>query len=508
MTLAIDKFLENLNESKLLSPARLSKAKEKFEETGKALETDSFSEFLISQNLLTGWQKSYLLQGKTKGFFIGAYKILRILGRGGNSYVYLAEHRRLKQQRAIKILARKRVKNQRDSSLKRFIQEARETAKLDHPNVIKCYDIGVEGKMYYLVMEYVQGRDLHSIVRDKGVLDFKLAASCVYQTATGLKYIKENGLIHRDMKPGNVFATAKGTIKILDLGLALLDRSENFDPSITIMHNDNIGTADYLAPEQALNSHQVDHRVDIYGLGCTLYYLLAGQPPFPEGTVVQRIAQHQSVMPQDLLELRPDCPKPLRDLCWSMIQKDPADRIQTYDEILDRIRLFSFGKDTAAGSPPQTNAPPQFVGDQFSHSQLDLGANNGGGFPGEFSGDPLDLGDISNYAIDEDPLSLPSETMPLGNHRSDTDPGRPKKIVRQGGPGVRKNQGSYWDGDEDDKESAAYQRFIARERLKTLWVFIGVAIGVAVAIATVVVMRTTEKVMEEKQLPPATQRES
>ncbi len=435
MSLTIDKFIENLNESKLVSAAKLSSARDKFRASGHTMEADSFSRFLIEEELLTPWQNSYLMQGKTKGFFIGAYKILKILGKGGNSYVYLAEHKRLKQLRAIKILARRRVKNQRDSSLKRFIQEARETAKLDHPNVIRCFDIGVEGKMYYLVMEYVQGRDLHRIVRDKGPLDFGLAASCVFQTAMGLKYIKENGLIHRDIKPGNIFATAKGTIKILDLGLALLDRSENFDPSITIMHNDNIGTADYLAPEQALNSHEVDHRVDIYGLGCTLYYLLVGHAPFPEGTVVQRIAKHQSVMPTDILELRPDCPQPLRDLCWHMIQKDAGDRIQDYDQLLERIRQFRFGNSTTPRPMPSPLA------NQFSHSQLNVGGSDSSTM---LNGDPLDMGDISGYAIDEDPLAIPSETMPLGGAQSDTDVGRKNKTPPQN-PGVRKSKDNYWD---------------------------------------------------------------
>ena len=494
MTATIEQFVQILRESKLLNAAQISDAQEKFTQTGKELETNAFADFLVEQDILTSWQKYYLLKGKTKGFFIGSYKIRKIIGRGGNSYVYLGEHIRLKQQRAIKVLARSRMKGQQNTNLKRFIQEARETAKLDHPNVIRCFDIGNKGELYYLVMEYVKGKDLHRIVRDKGPLDFALAANCIFQAAQGLKYIHENGLVHRDIKPGNIFATTNGTIKILDLGLARLDRSgDNVDPSMTIMHNDNIGTADYLAPEQALNSHLVDHRVDIYGLGCTLYYLLVGKPPFPEGTVVQRIAQHQSVMPQEIYELRPDCPAPMRDLCWHMIQKRPEDRVQTYDEVINRIKHWKMGT-------TNTGQSANFSDIHFSSSQLGTGDASMPLNPMDPFEDPLAIGDISDYAVPG------SETLPLGNHGSDTDV--PHQLAQQAhaNPGVRGGKKQYWN--KKQSEEAAYQKFLARERLKTMWVLIGLGLGIAIAIATFVVLRTTEKVIEEEtKLPPPTARE-
>ena len=500
MTATIDKFIANLHESKLLSPARVEQAKEKFVSSGRILEVETFSNYLVDEHLLTPWQKSYLLKGKTKGFFLGPYKILKIIGRGGNSFVYAGEHIRLKQLRALKVLARTRTRGQEGSSVKRFVREARETAKLDHPNVIKCYDIGVKGELYYLVLEYVKGTDLHKVVSNKGPLSFDLVASCIFQAAQGLRYIKQNGLIHRDIKPGNIFATKSGTIKILDLGLALLDRNDNFDPSITIMHNDNIGTADYLAPEQALNSHHVDHRVDIYGLGCTMYFLLVGHAPFPEGTVVQRIAKHQAVMPQDIMELRPDCPRALRDLCWKMIQKSPDARVQSYDEIINQIKQWRSGTSQSVNS------------DSFS-AQMSMPLDD---MPSFNPNDPLELGDISQYAIDApDPadhtmvgaLHSP-ETMPLNSFSTDTDTRQQARAaVGQAQAPARPPQGGYWKN--DDKESDAYKRFIARERLKTIWVFVGFGLGIAIAIATVVVMRTTEKVIEDAVAkPPVSSRDS
>ena len=501
MTATIDQFMEHLQESKLLPAARVKQAQEKFDGTGQPFEVEPFSEFLVKEELITPWQKSYLLQGKTKGFFLGAYKILKIIGRGGNSFVYVGEHVRLKQMRALKVLARSRTRGQQDSSVKRFVREARETAKLDHPNVIKCYDIGVKGELYYLVLEYVKGTDLHKVVQKKGPLSFELVASCIFQAAQGLRYIHQNGLIHRDIKPGNIFATKSGTIKILDLGLALLDRSDNFDPSITIMHNDNIGTADYLAPEQAINSHHVDHRVDIYGLGCTMYYLLAGHAPFPEGSVVQRIAKHQSVMPQDIMELRPDCPRELRDLCWHMMQKSPQARVQSYDEIISRIKQWRSG----------TSQSANLNMDSFS-AEMSMPLNE---MPSFNPNEPLDFGDISQYAIESPAPHQHSmsgrmhspETMPLNSFSSDTASRRQVGHAATGAQApVPPQKGGYWN--KEEKESDAYNRFIARERLKTMWVFIGFGLGIAIAIATVIVMRTTEKAIEDNALPAATSRET
>ena len=500
MTATIDKFMQNLSESKLVSPARISQAKKKFGQSGQSLEANSFSQFLVDEDILTSWQKYYLLKGKTKGFFIGSYKIKKIIGRGGNSYVYLGEHIRLKQLRAIKVLARNRRKGKQDTHLKRFIQEARETAKLDHPNVIRCYDISQSGKLYYLVMEFVNGKDLHKIVQDQGPLEFALAANCIYQAAKGLKYIHENGLIHRDIKPGNIFATTDGTIKILDLGLARLDHSESADPSMTIMANDNIGTADYLAPEQALNSHKVDHRVDIYGLGCTLYYLLVGKPPFPNGTVVQRIAQHQSVMPTDVYEFRPDCPKPLRNLCWQMIQKRPEDRVQTYDDVITQVKNWKLGG-TSSQSASFSNA--RFTGSQLGSDDPSMSLSSL-----ETFNDPLAIGNTSNYVVD-DPLATSQtdllqacETMPLGDQSSDTDvPQARSNGHRLANPGIRRQKQGYWN--KDQSEEAAYQKFVARERLKMLWVLIGLGLGIAFAGATVVFMQTAEKVIKEDNRRPA-----
>ena len=241
------------------------------------------------------------------------------------SSVYLAEHTLMHQRRAIKVLPKQRVND--SSYLQRFHLEAQATAALDHPNIVRAYDIGNEGSTHYLVMEFVPGQDLSRIVKERGkdFLDYELVADYIAQAADGLQHAHDAGVIHRDVKPANLLIDTRGTVKVLDMGLALF--SDDGRESLTIAHNENVlGTADYLAPEQALNSHDVNFRADIYGLGCTLYFALTGHAPFCDGTLAQRIAKHQSQKPPEIRIDRPDCPAELVELCDRMMAKKPADR--------------------------------------------------------------------------------------------------------------------------------------------------------------------------------------
>jgi serine/threonine-protein kinase len=238
------------------------------------------------------------------------------------------------QRRAIKVLPKDRVND--SSYLARFRLEAQATARLDHRNIVRAYDIDHEKDQHYIVMEYVRGRDLQGMVKEDGPLPLDVACQYMIQAAQGLEHAHEIKLIHRDIKPANLLVDERGVLKLLDLGLALFTNSEM--ASLTIAHNENVlGTADYLSPEQALNSHQVDHRADIYSLGCTLYYLLTGHPPFPEGTLAQRISKHQSQMPADLRKERSGCPRDLADICMKMMQKKPQNRYQTALDVAEAL---------------------------------------------------------------------------------------------------------------------------------------------------------------------------
>ena len=278
---------------------------------------------LQKQKIVTRWHCEKLLQGKYKGFFLGKYKLLGHIGSGGMSSVYLAEHMKMHDLRAVKVLPQSKLG--KSSYLARFQQEAKAIASLNHPNVVRAFDIDNEGNTHYIVMEYVNGDDLQTIVKKRGALPFDMVANYMAQAARGLQHSHEVGLIHRDVKPANLLINQDGQVKLLDLGLALF--ADDAQASLTMDFNDKVlGTADYLAPEQALNSHQVDHRADLYGLGCTMYFLLTGNPPFPDGTIAQRIAKHQKVMPKEIRKIRPDCPGELEGICWKLLQKDPKFR--------------------------------------------------------------------------------------------------------------------------------------------------------------------------------------
>jgi serine/threonine protein kinase len=330
-------FVDLLRRSSLVDDDELDYALQQCREQHDGVlpdDVDQLADFLVKADLITRWHCEKLYDGKYKGFFLNKYKLLRHLGSGGMSSVYLAEHRLMHQRRAIKVLPKQRVSE--SSYLARFHLEAKATASLDHCNIVRAYDVDNVGDTHFLVMEYVEGEDIQAIVKREGPLSFETAAEYVRQAAEGLQHAHEANLIHRDVKPANLLVDRSGTVKILDLGLALFSKEES--TSLTVAHNENVlGTADYLAPEQALNSHTVDCRADIYGLGCTLYFALTGHPPFNEGTLAQRIAMHQTQMPPDIREERPDCPDELVNICFRMIQKKQEDRYATCREVADAL---------------------------------------------------------------------------------------------------------------------------------------------------------------------------
>lgn len=372
-TVSSDQFLDLLKRSGLVESDQLDKALAELQQQGLAaaeLEGPALADKLVAANLITSWQRDNLLKGKHRGYFLGKYKLLGHLGRGGMSSVYLAEHTRMHHRVAVKVLPRSRVND--SSYLARFQREAQAAARLDHKNIVRAYDIDNENDDHYLVMEYVEGRDLQSTVAELGPLDFDTAADYVRQAAEGLEHAHQAGLVHRDIKPANLLVDQRGTVKVLDMGLARWEK-EDKAASLTIAHEENVlGTADYLAPEQARDSHSVDKRADIYSLGCTLYFLLAGHPPFPDGTLAQRIQKHLNETPKSIYEIRPDAPQPLVDVCLRMMSKQPDARFQSAGEVAIVLAkwLQSRGRDVGnsglnlsgtrrpIGPPPRRPAPP------------------------------------------------------------------------------------------------------------------------------------------------------
>jgi serine/threonine-protein kinase len=335
-SLSGESFIAVVQKSGLIEPDRLKRLTEEYKSAnGGVRPADAFADYLVAQNAITKWQSEKLLQGKHKGYFLGKYRLLSLLGKGGMSSVYLAEHMLMRRRCAIKVLPAKRVND--TSYLARFHREAQAVASLDHPNIVRAYDVDQQAdrdtEIHFLVMEYVEGASLQELVFRKGRLAFADAVEYVRQAAVGLAHAHEAGLVHRDIKPGNLLLDNSGVVKILDLGLArFFDNQGEGDP-LTIQHDEKVlGTADYLAPEQALDSHRVDARADIYSLGCTLYFLLTGHPPFTEGTLAQRLMAHQQKEPQPVESERTDVPPTLIAVLRTMMAKKADERYQTATE--------------------------------------------------------------------------------------------------------------------------------------------------------------------------------
>lgn len=336
-TMTVDEFLVLLKRSTLLEDQVYETALEEIKRDIPSVFDDvtSLAEEYIKRNLLTAWHVRQLMKRKYKGFYLRQYRILGHLGSGGMSSVYLGEHTIMKRLVAIKVLP-KRCLN--PTYLNRFVREAQAVASLDSPHVVRAYDFDRFEDVHYIVMEFFAGQNLRQLVEKEGPLDYEDAANYIRQAALGLIVAHKSGIVHRDVKPDNIVVNEHGLVKILDLGLALLDE-DIFTLKGSIGDEDKIlGTADYLAPEQALNSHNVDARADIYSLGATLYFCLVGKPPFPVGTISERLLAHQRKDPVSIFSKRPDAPVDLVEICSNMMAKKIEKRIQSATQVADLMQ--------------------------------------------------------------------------------------------------------------------------------------------------------------------------
>ena len=329
-----EEFLSVLERSNLLPPAELAKARD----LSADFDATQFAKTLARNQIITPWQAAHLLQGRTS-FLLGKYRLIQLLGRGGMGSVFLASHVVMHRKVALKSIPARIAQN--PDALERFLAEARTIAALDHPNIVRAYSVDNEGKRYYLVMEYVDGMDLQRAVEAYGPLDVEACVDYIRQAADGLAHAHKRNMIHCDIKPSNLIVTElDGTVKILDMGLARLVHDKPGGTESGSAENPVLGSVDYLAPEQALASPDFNHRADIYSLGCTLYFLLTGHPPFPTGTLAQKIVKHQTQEPADVTRERPDVSANLAVICRKMMAKNPADRYQTAAEVRDVLAAW------------------------------------------------------------------------------------------------------------------------------------------------------------------------
>jgi WD40 repeat protein/serine/threonine protein kinase len=294
---------------------------------------------LVRRGWLTPFQVNQLIQGRGGSLLLGSYVLLEKLGEGGMGAVYKARNWKLGRIVALKVIRKERLNN--ETIIRRFRREIEAAAQLSHPNIAHAYDADEVAGTHFFVMEYVEGRDLAKVVKERGPLPIAEACEYTRQAALGLQHAHERGLVHRDIKPSNLLLSAvKGertTIKLLDMGLARLERTTSEQSTTLTQEGAVMGTPDYIAPEQARDSHHADIRADLYSLGCTLYFLLTGKPPFPGGSLSEKLLKHQLREPQLVEEVRPEVPPGVAQLVRKLMAKRPEQRYQTPAELAEAL---------------------------------------------------------------------------------------------------------------------------------------------------------------------------
>ncbi|HUG20549.1 MAG TPA: serine/threonine-protein kinase [Planctomycetaceae bacterium] len=314
---------------------------------------------LLNAKLLTKYQLQLISQGMGQLLSFGDYVLQERIGSGGMGTVYRAVHTKMNRAVAIKILNPKLSSN--PSLLERFDREVRATAKLQHLNIVHAYDAGEYNRAHFLVMELVEGVDLNRVIAEKGPLSVTHALECITQVAEGLKYAHAQGIIHRDVKPSNILLSRSGVIKLSDMGLVRV--SCDWDDSDIARLNANLsrtgllmGSVNFMAPEQAMDSRDTDERSDIYALGATLYFLLTGQTMFSADTATKTILALQTSTPPSIRTLRDDVGDELDAVYLKMVARHPDDRFRTMGHVLDAIRKFN-ESNSAEGTLSAPEAP-------------------------------------------------------------------------------------------------------------------------------------------------------
>ena len=334
-------FLDILRDSSLLDAEQWQEVRTTLSQNSS--DPKQLARQLMDRNWLTPYQVNQLFRNQGKELVLGGYVLLERLGEGGMGKVFKARHKKLGRLVALKVIHPHRLDNPK--AVLRFQREITAAAQLSHPNVVRAYDADEVDGYHFLTMEYVEGTDLTHLIKKSGPLPIADACRMIRSAAVGLQHAYENGLIHRDIKPSNLFLAKStnnpnGVIKILDFGLALVDANYQEVSNTTLTQDGVLGTPDYIAPEQARNSHTVDIRADLYSLGGTFYFLLTGQPPFVGGTAMERLIRHWTEAAPPVTDSRPEVPAEVAAIVERLLAKEPGDRYQTPTELapaLDEI---------------------------------------------------------------------------------------------------------------------------------------------------------------------------
>ena len=337
-------FVRGLRETGMLSDSECTMIGEKRELTDEESNIDQKKvlDELLGNGRLTPFQAEEIEAGRGHLLRFGNYLLLSRLGEGTMGTVYKALHLRMQRVVALKTL---KPETSKPAFIERFYREVRAAARLNHPHAVAAYDADECESGHYLVMEYVDGKDLSAIVKRDGPMSVSEAVSAIRQAAEALAYAHRFGIIHRDIKPANLMRDAHGNVKVADLGLARLSNDHTIaetDERAELTQSGSImGTIDYMAPEQAIDAARVDARADIYSLGCTLYFLLTGRAVYEHDSLMARLVAHRDASIPSLRDRVPDVPEELDQLFCQMLAKTPEDRCACMEDVAAALKAFS-----------------------------------------------------------------------------------------------------------------------------------------------------------------------
>ncbi len=336
-TVAVSTFLSTLRRSNLLKPEQIALAID----LGSRCDAAQIAKELLERNWLTVWQTHQLLAGKSR-LFLGKYKLLDVLGAGGMGAVFKAESSTLRRPVALKVLAASL--NESTVARARFEREIRASAQVNHPNIVRAIDADHSGNRVFLVMEYFSGPDLKALLKQHTRLPIDFSCECIRQAALGLQHAHDQGLVHRDVKPSNLLVTkqpetGEPLVKVLDLGLARISHDGSSSGDMTRV-GQIMGSPDFMSPEQAMDSKSADHRSDIYSLGMTLFYLIAGELPYDGDNVMEKLLSRINVDAPPLSRYCPEAPPILVHIVSRMLHRDPTQRFQSAGEVAAILGTF------------------------------------------------------------------------------------------------------------------------------------------------------------------------